>query len=119
MKNLKEIRENKKLKQKEIAEKLGIDRSTYSKYETGDSEPSFDILFKIADILESSIDAILGYEPKKMTRVTKYTTKEKEIIKQYRNHPELQIAVDRVLNIKDIPDETIRISIPDTFTEQK
>lgn len=84
MKYLKEIRESKKIKQKEIAELLGIHRSTYSKYETGDSEPSFDILFKIADILESSIDDILGYEPKKKNRVIKYTAKEKAIISQYK-----------------------------------
>lgn len=60
MNKLKELRtENGKL-QREIAEYLGIDRTTYGKYETGASEPDFETLSRIADLYKVSVDYLLG-----------------------------------------------------------
>ena len=57
---LKNLRNQKKMTQAETAELLGIDRSTYTKYESGGSTPSFDMLQKIADFFEVSVDYLLG-----------------------------------------------------------
>ena len=45
--------------QQEVANRLGIDRTTYTKYETGKSEPSFDALQKIAGLLQVPVTELL------------------------------------------------------------
>ena len=60
MERLKELRKQKGLFQKDIANKLGIDRTTYVKYETGASEPDIKTLLSIADIFDVSVDYLLG-----------------------------------------------------------
>lgn len=57
---LKRLREAKGLFQKDVASAIGVDRTTYVKYERGDSEPSFQILEKLADYFNVSVDYLLG-----------------------------------------------------------
>ena len=59
---IKRLRKNKGLKQQELAEILGIKRNTYSDWENGKTEPSFENLIKLADLLEVSIDWLFGRE---------------------------------------------------------
>ena len=59
---LKELRKKKGLKQQEIAELLGVKRNTYSDWENGKTEPSFENLIKLADLLEVSLDWLFGRE---------------------------------------------------------
>ena len=54
------LRDGKDLKQKELAEILGISRSTLASYEQGRREPDFDTLQKIADYFNVSTDYLLG-----------------------------------------------------------
>jgi len=60
MERLKMLRKREKWTQQEVASKLGVDRSTYTKYETGQSEPNFEILQKIAGLFGVSTDFILN-----------------------------------------------------------
>lgn len=46
--------------QEQIAEKLNINRSTYTKYETGVSEPSFDLLSRIVSIFGTDFNSVLS-----------------------------------------------------------
>ncbi len=46
--------------QQQIADMLNLNRTTYTKYETGVSEPSFEILKKIVSIYGVDVNAILG-----------------------------------------------------------
>lgn len=62
MLNLKKIRQEMNKTQKDVASFLGVDRSTYTKYETGDSEPNFEILKKLAEYFNVSIDYLLGID---------------------------------------------------------
>ena len=61
-KKLREVRKSKKLTQKELAEQIGIKRNTYSDWENGKTEPSFENLIKLADLFEVSLDCLLGRE---------------------------------------------------------
>ncbi len=43
-----------------MAEKLGISQPSYIRYESGTSEPTLENLTKIANILDVSVDYLLG-----------------------------------------------------------
>ncbi|WP_295916403.1 helix-turn-helix transcriptional regulator [Anaerovibrio lipolyticus] len=58
-KNLKEQRSKKYKTQKEFADILDLPATTYGQYENGKREPDFDLLIKIAKLLDTSIDYLL------------------------------------------------------------
>lgn len=60
MENLKKIREKRNFTQVKLSVDLGIAQETISGYEIGKSYPSVDILIKLADILNTSTDYLLG-----------------------------------------------------------
>lgn len=60
MEQLKKLRLSHKLTQKEVADLLGVDRTTYVKYETGKSEPTFETLRRLADYFEVTSDYLIG-----------------------------------------------------------
>lgn len=53
--NLKKLREAARFTQEEVAQALGIKRSAYSNYESGEREPSFDILEKVSNLFGCEI----------------------------------------------------------------
>jgi transcriptional regulator, cro/CI family len=59
---LKFLRKEKNLTQTELGEKVGIKRNTYSDWENGKTEPSFDNLVKLADFFNVSLDWLFGRE---------------------------------------------------------
>ena len=59
-KRLRDEIKNSQLSQKEIAEKLGINPSTISKYVRQDKFPAIDTFANLCDILDVSSDDILG-----------------------------------------------------------
>ena len=54
------LRKNLRLTQQQVAAKLVIDRTTYTKYETGVSEPSFEMLIRLSQLLGISLDELFG-----------------------------------------------------------
>ncbi len=58
-KNLRGIREDKDLKQKDIAKYLNVSQNTYSQYETGVISLTAEILIKLSDYYGVSIDYLL------------------------------------------------------------
>lgn len=58
-KRIKEERQKKKLKQNELAKKIGIQNSTLSQYENGKSEPNQEMLFKIAEALGINVSDLI------------------------------------------------------------
>ncbi|MBQ3596572.1 MAG: helix-turn-helix transcriptional regulator [Clostridia bacterium] len=59
-KRLREEIKNSNLSQKEIADKLGINPSTISKYLRLDKFPAIDTFANLCEILDASSDEILG-----------------------------------------------------------
>ena len=57
---IKELREDKDLIQKDVAHMLGMSQTGYSKYETGERDIPTDILIKLADFYDTSVDYLLG-----------------------------------------------------------
>ena len=74
---LKRLRKSKGVTQQEIACELNVDRSTYAKYETSQSQPNFDTLIRIADYFDVSIDYLLG-RPQYCKRHARYIKNKKD-----------------------------------------
>lgn len=58
-KNIRDLREQKRLTQDQLAEQLFVTRQTVSNYETGRSRPDVDMLLHIAAALETDVNTIL------------------------------------------------------------
>jgi transcriptional regulator with XRE-family HTH domain len=59
MHRIRELRIAQKLSQQELATKLGIDRSTVAKWETGTHSPRTDKLRHLAKVLNCSLEELL------------------------------------------------------------
>ncbi len=91
--NLRILRKSFKLTQQEVADILGIDRSTYTFYEVGKSTPTKENIVKICDIYNVTVGYLLGVE---------------------KNCPELKVA-NRSDRIEEIADGLNEISRNEKF----
>lgn len=57
---IKKIRESRGMLQYELANRMGVTQASVSAWESGKAMPSAENLLKLADILECTVDAILG-----------------------------------------------------------
>lgn len=71
-KRLRQIRLEHKMTQQNIADILGMDRTTYTFYETGVTKPSIVTLLKLADIYNISLDSMLGVGHDKLPSAAEY-----------------------------------------------
>lgn len=60
MNRIKNLREEFNMTQQELADKLGGAKSTIAMYEKEDRKPSLEVLIKLSEIFNCSIDYILG-----------------------------------------------------------
>lgn len=84
-KNIKKIRESRKLLQKEVAIAAGLHPANYNKTEKGEREPSIDALDKIAKLFNMTVDEIIHFEgkvPKDVTLEDKTTTEQIKLVQQ-------------------------------------
>ena len=58
-KNLRSIREDRDIRQKDIAKYLNVSQNTYSQYETGVISLTAEVLIKLANYYDVSIDYLL------------------------------------------------------------
>lgn len=63
-KNIKKIREQKGLMQKEVAAAAGLHPANYNKVEKGEREPSIEALDKIAKLFAMTVDEVIHFEGK-------------------------------------------------------
>lgn len=89
MERLKLLRQENNLLQKDVASALGIGRTTYVKYESGVSEPSIEMILKIADIFHVSTDFLLGHDTVTVSSTfpssTSLTAEEQRLLAAYRS----------------------------------
>jgi len=84
-KNIKKIREQKELMQKEVASAAAIHTSNYSKIEKGEREPSIEALDKIATLFNMTVDEIIHFEgkiPQEVTIKNKTASERLQLIEQ-------------------------------------
>lgn len=71
---IRDLREDRDLTQTQIAQMLGMSQTGYSKYETGENDLPTQVLIRLADFYDTSVDYLLGrtdvsapYPPKQAT----------------------------------------------------
>ena len=79
---LKSLRIEKKLTQKQVADRIGLAISAVSSYESGTRYPSYDVLVKLARIFHVSTDYLLGMTDKRNIDVTGLRDNEIELVSQ-------------------------------------
>lgn len=77
--NLKSIRNDAGMTQKSLGEKIGVTSVTIGNWERGVRQPSFDLLPKLADALDTSVDTLLGKH-----RTARRNLAEEELLANYR-----------------------------------
>lgn len=58
--NIRNLREDRDYKQRELAQLLNVSQNTYSQYENGVIELTAENLMKLADFYDVSVDYLLG-----------------------------------------------------------
>lgn len=58
---LKEIRQNRKISQEKLSEKLGVDPKYLSRIEVGKATPSLDLLIKASDLLGVEVKSLFEF----------------------------------------------------------
>ncbi len=87
---IKELREQKKWSQEELATKLGITQDSISLWEKNKRTPNTQYIIALCNIFEVSCDYILGYENEENVKKYSYpqstilTNEELQLIKAYR-----------------------------------
>jgi len=82
---LKECRENRNLKQTQVADILGTTRATISGYENKVSQPSLETLSKLAILYQVSTDYLLGIDKRSIIVLDNLTDKQGKIIENVVN----------------------------------
>ena len=75
MNRIRDLREDKDLRQIDVSAATGIDQKTLSNYETGKTHPDSEALIRLADYFDVSIDYLVG-------RNYNHSHQHKEIIQQ-------------------------------------
>ena len=79
---IKSLRIEKKLTQKQVADRIGLAISAVSSYESGARYPSYDVLAKLARIFHVSTDYLLGMTDTRNVDVTGLNDNEIELVSQ-------------------------------------
>lgn len=107
--NIKAIREDKNLKQIEVANHIGVDKSAYSKIEKGGRSLTVDELQKMAQLFNMSTDQIINYEGKVPAEVIiedKTAVEQMRLIQQLEDEDKQTIfrLIDKMLTNKKFRD---------------
>ena len=83
--NLRKLRESKKMTQLTLGTQLGVTQELISRYEIGDSFPQPQMLIKIAEYFNCSVDYLLGLTdiPTPLKHLNSNNIKDTEIINTY------------------------------------
>ena len=94
--NLKKIRISKSTSQDELAKKIGIHPVQLSRYERGQTAPSIEVVYKIAEVLDVTIDELVyGDKNKKIES----SIKDMELLSMFKK---IQLLNDNKINtVKD------------------
>ena len=103
--NLRNLRKSKGLSQEELALKLNVVRQTISKWEKGLSVPDSEMLIRIADELDTSVNVLLGEtivpdeNPELKAIAAKLEVMNEQFAKRNKNHRKIWRIIFIVLGV--------------------
>ncbi len=108
--------------QKKIADYLGLDRTTYSKYETAQRKPELDVIMKLAALYNVSVDDFLkDFFAEKTDKVTPFVTvsappsnKSEEIFSLNDDEKQLLLLYRDCIRKKEVIEKVREIWLADT-----
>ena len=115
-KRIKKLRNKYRFTQTELAEKVGITKSTIAAYENDSRLPSYEVLIKLANVFKVSVDSLLLNRSDMIIEVSGLTKDQLDIldnlIKHFRKSNAIDIymlknAPDLVKYLEDHPDMTL------------
>lgn len=86
---LRQLRKERNLTQKELANLIGVKNSVISFYEVGDRTPSLEVLIKLSKALHISTDKLLGIDKSETVNISGLSEKDKQYV---------QYLIDRLRN---------------------
>ena len=105
---LKYLRNRDNLSQSELAEKLGVAKSTISMYEIGKREPDFETLEAICDLFNVDMNFLLGKDGSENDNHSYLNDETRQIAQEAFENPELRTLFKVA---RDIPPERLRAHI--------
>lgn len=113
---LQKIMKEKGITQSELCKRTGIPKSAMSQYISGAFKPKQKRTYLIAKALNVSEAWLIGMEnaeqerrePQQINQDIRLTDHEKEVIIAYRQHPEMQNAVDTLLQVPTTQESTAK-----------
>lgn len=102
---IKELRKNSRYTQTELANLLGITKSTVAAYENDSRLPSYDVLVRMARVFKISIDSLLLNRSDSIVDVSGLTVEQIEMIEKlvvsFREHNQMRIYIEKNDNDRD------------------
>lgn len=100
---LTQMRKQRGYTQAQMAEKAGISRSTYTNYESGNRTPDYEVLERISDILECSLDELFGRRQFNVTKcnVLRESEVPYKVAEGSREKPRLAIGVQSFRDLRE------------------
>ena len=116
MERLKILRTNAQMTQQDVARLLGVERSTYVKYERGQSDPPTATLVRLADYFGVTIDYLIGHDTSQAVRIVsvpEVSEADYELLRKF--HALNDMAQARIMNVLDfeyqaVPQENAKSS---------
>ncbi len=103
MLKIKELRLSKGVSQQKVADFLNVSQQAYANYESGKRKPEYDLLLRLADFFDVSVDYILGRTDTKKAPASKRDEREEEFVEMFKHlNPEQQDLV--IAQLKGILD---------------
>lgn len=100
--NIKKLRQQKGISQQKLADAIQVSQPSINKYENHDIEPDIEILWRMADFFDTSIDYIVGRQADRHDASTAYSSQEEELLRSYyRLSAEKQAAVMNIIHLME------------------
>lgn len=81
-KRIKELRNKYKYTQMELANRVGVTKSTIAAYENDSRLPSYDVLIKMADVFKVSVDSLLLNRSEMVMDISGLTSEQIDILEK-------------------------------------
>ena len=104
--NIKKFRELKNITRDELADKLEMSLSGYSKLERGEVEITLTKLYRIADILEISVSQILNFDASQIFNIKDYGVANVDIESQTNNYTD--VYKDKYIKMLEVEIERLK-----------